>query len=79
MCDVMAFFRRGREREARRTKTGQDRDRPERAGKGRGDRPQWCLSLFRADYFLFLFLVLGFCLLSTIMASVLSCCTDYLV
>ena len=63
MCDVMAFLRRGREREARRTKTGQDRDRPERAGEGRGDRPLWCLSLYRAEYFSIV-LILGARILS---------------
>ena len=51
MCDVMVFLRRGREREARLTKPGQGRDRPERAGEGRGDRTQWCLSLYQAKYF----------------------------
>ena len=53
----MVFFRRGREKEARRTKTGQDRDRPDRAGERRGDRMQWCLSLFRAEYFSIVFIL----------------------
>ena len=76
MCDVMVFLRRGREREARRTKTGQesqDRDIPDRAGEGRGDRTQWCLSLYRAEYFSIV-LILG-----AIIANVLRCFTGYLV
>ena len=51
LCDVMVFLRRGgrEKRDGRKpVRRGTESDR---AREGQGDRTQWCLSLFRAEYF----------------------------
>ena len=65
MCDVLVFFRRGREKETRRTKTVQAKDRPERASEGQWDRTQQSsISLCSGLSILFSSLVLGARILS---------------
>lgn len=80
LCDVMVFLRRGgREKRDGRKPVRGGTDLSERA-RGEGTRRSGvslCTGL--SIFLLFLFLVLGFCLLGTIIANVLRCFTGYLV
>ena len=74
LCDVMVFLRRGgREKRDGRKPVRGGTDLSERA-RGEGTRRSGvslCTGL--SIFLLFLFLVLGFCLLGTIIANVLRC------
>ena len=80
LCDVMVFLRRGgrEKRDGRKPVRGGTDLRARARGEGTS-RSGVSLCTGLSIFLLFLFLVLGFCPLGTIIANVLRCFTSYLV